>query len=101
MGGQRPRDGGPADVARALVEAALSAAAGRSPDALSDADALAIRSGLEQAGLKQERRALRLRPEALQWEWLDFATLRLSFVLQPGSYATAVLHELGTMADKS
>jgi tRNA pseudouridine13 synthase len=64
-------------------------------DALSDADALTIRSGLEQAGLKQERRALRLRPETLQWEWQDPATLRLSFVLPPGSYATAVLHELG------
>jgi tRNA pseudouridine13 synthase len=64
-------------------------------DALLDADALTIRSGLEQAGLKQERRALRLRPETLQWEWQDPATLRLSFVLPPGSYATAVLHELG------
>jgi tRNA pseudouridine13 synthase len=64
-------------------------------DALADADALAIRTGLEQAGLKQERRALRLRPEDLQWEWLDSATLRLGFVLPPGSYATAVLHELG------
>lgn len=64
-------------------------------DALSDTDALTIRSGLEQAGLKQERRALRLRPDALQWEWQDPATLRLGFVLPPGSYATAVLHELG------
>lgn len=68
-------------------------------DALSDSDALAIRGGLEQAGLKQERRALRLRPEALQWEWQDPATLRLSFVLPPGSYATAVLHELGPTTD--
>src|SRR5688500_7351596 len=37
--------------------------------ALDDSQSLALRSGLEAAGLKQERRALRLRPDALDWEW--------------------------------
>ena len=49
-------------------------------------------------GLRQERRALRLRPEGLAWEWPDSSVLRLSFALPPGSYATAVLHELGDVA---
>ena len=51
-------------------------------------------SPLEHAGLKQERRALRLRVEDLQWQWLDSDTLRLGFQLPSGSYATSVLREL-------
>lgn len=69
-------------------------------EALSDETALAIRKGLEQADLKQERRALRLKPEALQWAWREPATLHLTFALPPGSYATAVLHELGDTTDR-
>lgn len=64
-------------------------------DALGDDEAMALRSGLERAGLRQERRALRLRPQALQWRWLDTASLELSFALPPSAYATAVLAELG------
>lgn len=69
--------------------------------ALSDASALALREGLEQAGLKQERRATRLRASDLQWRWLDAQgdALELSFALPPGSYATAMLHELGEVGD--
>lgn len=63
--------------------------------ALSDAEAQSLRTGLEQVDLKQERRALRLRAEQLSWQWLEEDTLQLSFALPPGSYATAVLHELG------
>lgn len=63
--------------------------------ALADPDALALRDGLEQAGLKQERRALRLPVQALQWQWRDPQSLELAFALPPGCYATAVLHELG------
>ncbi len=63
--------------------------------ALADDVALRLRAGLEAAGLKQERRALRLKVAELAWDWPDAATLQLSFALSPGTYATAVLHELG------
>ena len=60
-----------------------------------------LRSGLERARLKQERRALRLLPQELAWEWQDPATLVLRFALPPGSYATTVLRELGEVRDAS
>jgi tRNA pseudouridine13 synthase len=65
--------------------------------ALTDEDALALRTGLESAGLEQERRALRLRPAGLSWQWQDDTSLQLSFSLPPGAYATVVLAELGDM----
>lgn len=49
---------------------------------------------LEHAGLSQERRALRLKVEGLNWQWLGDSTLQLSFHLPAGSYATAVIREL-------
>ncbi len=54
-----------------------------------------LRAGLEQAGLKQERRSLRVRVTELQWRWLDDDALEVAFTLAPGSYATEVLAELG------
>jgi tRNA pseudouridine13 synthase len=66
-------------------------------EALATDDALALRAGLESAGLEQERRALRLRPADLCWQWLDDSSLQLSFSLPPGTYATVVLAELGDM----
>ena len=75
--------------------------AARELSALCDTQAIALRAGLEKAELKQERRALRLLAEDLQWEWLDDATLRLAFSLPPGSYATALLQELGRVTDAS
>jgi tRNA pseudouridine13 synthase len=54
-----------------------------------------LRAGVEAAGMKQERRALRVRLGDLAWEWLGDATLRLAFDLPPGAYATEVLAELG------
>ncbi|RZA31262.1 MAG: tRNA pseudouridine(13) synthase TruD, partial [Lysobacteraceae bacterium] len=57
--------------------------------------------GLEDAGLKQERRALRLVAADLAWEWGDADSLALGFSLPPGSYATAVLQELGQAIDAS
>ena len=78
------------DVARALEEQALS-----------DAQALALRAGLEQAGLKQERRSLRLKPLLMQHQWLAEDVLEVSFALPSGCYATAVLHELGAVTDVS
>ena len=67
--------------------------------ALDSAGSMALRAGLEAAGLKQERRATRLRPQQLAWDWPGVAGLRLSFVLPAGAYATAVLAELGELAD--
>ena len=69
--------------------------------ALAGEDALALRAGLEKAGLKQERRALRLVAEGLCWEWIEPSVLRLSFALPPSSYATAVLQELGEITDSA
>lgn len=50
--------------------------------------------GLEAAGLVQERRPLRLRVEALQWQWEADDVLVLGFKLLAGAYATSVLREL-------
>jgi len=65
--------------------------------------------GLEKAGLKQERRALRLLVNDLEWTWLDESAqeagretnhekrtpdLRLTFTLPAGAYATALLREI-------
>ncbi|MBD3669258.1 MAG: tRNA pseudouridine(13) synthase TruD [Gammaproteobacteria bacterium] len=49
---------------------------------------------LENVGLKQERRPLRLQVHELEWQWKDEATLELQFQLEAGSYATSVLREL-------
>lgn len=51
--------------------------------------------GLERAGLKQERRALRLRVSDLGWERCN-DTLQVSFSLRSGSYATSVLREIAS-----
>lgn len=62
--------------------------------AIADEASMALRKGLEAAGLKQERRATRLRPQDLARDWLDDDTLQLRFALPPGTYATTVLAEL-------
>lgn len=59
---------------------------------------------LEHNGLSQERRALRVVPERLQWRWMDNADavgrdLELSFMLPPGSYATELLDEIAALRD--
>jgi tRNA pseudouridine13 synthase len=76
-----------AAAARAIEEATLAAAAD-------------LRAGLEAAGLKQERRALRMRVEALAWQWLADDRLELAFGLPPGAYATVLLRELGEVRDR-
>lgn len=63
--------------------------------ALAGDEARALRDGLEREGLKQERRALRLRPADLAWTWREEGVLELAFSLPPGAYATVVLAELG------
>lgn len=51
------------------------------------------RDGLEHAGLSQERRALLLEPQHLQYQ-IEEDTITLKFALPSGSYATSVLREL-------
>ena len=63
--------------------------------ALAGEDARRLQQGLASAGLKQERRATRLRPAALGWRWPGADALELRFELPPGAYATSVLAELG------
>jgi tRNA pseudouridine13 synthase len=79
---------GRGELRSAAVAAALETSA------LADPQSLALRAGLEAAGLKQERRATRLRPQSLAWDWRDDETLELRFALPPGTYATTVLAEL-------
>ncbi len=55
--------------------------------------------GLESAGLKQERRSLRLPVAELAWQWADGDALMLSFHLPAGAYATTVLREIGEVVD--
>lgn len=62
-------------------------------------DAASLVEGLEKAGLRQERRALRLVPADLAWDRPAVDAVRLRFSLPPGTYATAVLAELGDVAD--
>lgn len=57
-----------------------------------------IAGELEFAGLTQERRLLVLQPQDLRWEFLADNELSLKFALPPGTYATAVLRELGAYA---
>lgn len=66
--------------------------------ALDDAEAQALRTGLERAGLAQERRATRMRVGGLDWHVPQPGTLDLRFELPAGSYATCVLDELGDLA---
>ena len=53
-----------------------------------------LMGGLEQAGMRLERRSFRLQPQGMHWQWLDSATLRIHFTLPAGSYATMVIREL-------
>lgn len=62
--------------------------------ALQDDDGVLLREGLEQAGLKQERRALRVRVDGLKATPEADSVFNLSFRLPRGAYATALLHEL-------
>lgn len=66
--------------------------------AVADGEPL-LAQGLISAGLKQERRALRLPVRGLVHRWLDPRTLELAFELPPGGYATTVLAEIGELVD--
>lgn len=56
-----------------------------------------FRSGLENTGMKMERRSLRAIPGKLTWAWQGDSVLNLDFYLQKGSYATALLRELANI----
>lgn len=58
-----------------------------------------LRAGLEGAGMKQERRALRVRVADLRWQWPGEGQLLLEFTLPPGAYATGLLEALGDVAE--
>jgi tRNA pseudouridine13 synthase len=66
--------------------------------AVADAEPVFAR-GLVEAGLKQERRALRMRVSGLGHRWVDEETLELEFGLPAGGYATMVLAEIAHVAD--
>ena len=53
-----------------------------------------LADGLLKAGLESDRRALRVKPENLAWQFETGDSLRLSFRLPAGSYATALLREI-------
>ncbi len=53
-----------------------------------------IRDILEKRGLKQERRALRMRAAGLSGKWISQDVLSLEFELPRGSYATTLLGEI-------
>ena len=59
-----------------------------------------LRTGLEAAGLSQERRATRVRPEGLAWSSPAAGVLELRFALPPGAYATGLLAELGGVEER-
>lgn len=68
-------------------------------DAVAAADP-ELAQGLERAGLRQERRALRVPVRGLEWR-MGESLLELAFELPAGSYATALLDVLGTVRDGS
>lgn len=72
------------------------AAAELEQHALAGSEALV--AALVQAGLAAERRSLRLRPGALQWQ-LQADTLQLWFTLPSGCFATALLRELALLEE--
>ena len=51
--------------------------------------------GLEKMGLKQERKALRLRVKTLEYEIIKDGVVSLQFSLSAGAFATSVLSEIG------
>lgn len=58
-------------------------------------------AGLEKQGLKQERRALRIKVAELELTRLSETELRLSFSLPPGAYATVLLEQIGQFSSRA
>lgn len=74
------------------------AAAARELEAQVLADYPELLAAIARSGASPARRALRARAENLQWKFLDSETLQLEFTLARGSYATALLRELGSVS---
>jgi len=53
-----------------------------------------FRQGLESVNMKLDRRALRMKPVALEFESISNGVIKLTFNLSAGQYATTLLHEL-------
>jgi tRNA pseudouridine13 synthase len=60
-----------------------------------------LTSGLEAAGLRQERRVMRLRPTNSSFKSLENGDIQLSFDLPRGTYATTLLRELTVLVEGS
>lgn len=58
-----------------------------------------LTAGLEAAGLRQERRVMRLRPMQPTATFLENGDLELGFDLPRGAYATALLRELAVLEE--
>jgi tRNA pseudouridine13 synthase len=58
-----------------------------------------LTAGLENAGLRQERRVIRLRPTQPRLEILENGDLKFTFDLPRGTYATAILRELAVLTE--
>lgn len=56
-----------------------------------------LADGLTAARMSHDRRALRLLPAGLAWNWLSADALELRFELPAGAYATTVIRELATI----
>jgi tRNA pseudouridine13 synthase len=52
---------------------------------------------LRQRRIERDRRALRVMPENVSYEWLDAASLKVNFSLVSGAFATSVLREMVTI----
>ncbi len=70
-----------------------SGVAGELENAIAAANA-DLAEGVASARMDQERRPLRLMPQALRWQWLEGDALELAFELPAGAYATVVVREL-------
>ncbi len=105
------REGEPLQWQNALDQCALHTSAplpGRGR-VLVEADSLALEEevlapfsrwiqGLERLDLVRERRAARLLPTDMRWQWLDEG-LQLEFSLPPGAFATSIVRELCVYRD--
>lgn len=65
------------------------------------ADEPAIATWLAEAGMKHERRILRLPISSLSWHYPEPDILQLEFVLPTGCFATAVVRELVSLAGQT
>ncbi len=50
--------------------------------------------GLERHGLQQQRRAVRIKPQQMHWQFQKEDVLQLQFALPKGGFATTILREL-------